>query len=622
MRQRAWIVTMAVGVLGSTALAPAAWPQAAPATIAPPVHLDEALSLDPAVRVGRLPDGITYYIRKNGRPEKRVSLRLAVKAGSVLEDEDQRGLAHFLEHMSFNGSEHFKPGELVAYLESIGARFGADANAYTSFDETVYMLDVPTDKPGLVDKGLLALGDFAARATLQDTEIEKERGVVLEEWRLGQGAGSRIQRQQLPVLFHGSRYAERLPIGLPEVIRGFKSDRLRDFHRTWYRPERMALVAVGDVDPDAVEAAIKSSFADIPKSAGQEPLPVYEIPSHAETLVAVATDPEARGSSVSLVFKHPRLVEKTVGDYRKDLVESLFHSMVNDRLSEVARRSDAPFLGASSSGGSLGRTVDTYALSARVADGGIEAGLRALVTEAERVRRHGFAPAELERARKTMLAAYERGFLERDKTESGSYAREYVSNFIDAEPSPGIETEYRLVQQLLPGISLAEVRDVTRTLVHEDNRVVLATAPQKEGLRAPTADELRAAVATAAAAPIGPWEDKLAGRELLESKPAAGRVTDTRTIDGLGVTVLTLSNGVSVWLKPTDFKADEVLFTAYSPPISRTTRSSSPPMPWGGPRWPIPRTTSRPRSRRRRRARQVTAGSVPTTWASSWPGSW
>ena len=283
MRQRAWIVTMAVGVLGSTALAPAAWPQAAPATIAPPVHLDEALSLDPAVRVGRLPDGITYYIRKNGRPEKRVSLRLAVKAGSVLEDEDQRGLAHFLEHMSFNGSEHFKPGELVAYLESIGARFGADANAYTSFDETVYMLDVPTDKPGLVDKGLLALGDFAARATLQDTEIEKERGVVLEEWRLGQGAGSRIQRQQLPVLFHGSRYAERLPIGLPEVIRGFKSDRLRDFHRTWYRPERMALVAVGDVDPDAVEAAIKSSFADIPKSAGQEPLPVYEIPSHTET---------------------------------------------------------------------------------------------------------------------------------------------------------------------------------------------------------------------------------------------------------------------------------------------------------------------------------------------------
>ena len=554
---------MAAAAWLAVGLAATAFPQAA-APPAAPSRLDQPLGLDPAVRLGRLPNGMTYYIRKNGRPEKRVSLRLAVKAGSVLEDEDQRGLAHFLEHMNFNGSEHFKPGELVAYLESIGARFGADANAYTSFDETVYMLDVPTDKPGLVDKGLLALGDFAARATLTDAEIEKERGVVLEEWRLGQGAGSRIQRQQLPVLLHGSRYAERLPIGLPEVIRGFKADRLRAFERKWYRPERMALVAVGDVDPDAVEAALKSSFADIPKSSVLNPLPVYEIPPHAETLVVMATDPEARGSSVSLIFKRPRVEEKTVGDYRKDLVQSLFHSMVNDRLSEVARRSDAPFLGASSSSGALGQTVDTYALSARVADGGIEPGLRALVTEAERVRRHGFAAAELERARKTMLAAYERGFLERDKTESGSYAREYVSHFLDAEPSPGIETEYRLVQELLPGISLDEVRDLTRTLVHDDNRVVLGTAPQKEGLRTPTADELRAAVAGAAAAAIGPWEDKLEGRELLEKKPAAGHVKDTRTIEALGVTVLTLDNGVSVWLKPTDFKNDQVLFSAYA----------------------------------------------------------
>jgi len=567
MRRRAWTVAaVLVGVLVLTLSAPAAATpaEAARPATAPPVALDQPLPFDPAVRRGSLPNGMTYYIRKNGRPEKRVSLRLAVKAGSVLEDEDQRGLAHFLEHMNFNGSEHFKPGELVAYLESIGARFGADANAYTSFDETVYMLDVPTDKPGLVEKGLLALGDFAARATLQDAEIEKERGVVLEEWRLGQGAGSRLQRQQLPVLLHGLRYAERLPIGLPEVLRGFKPDRVRAFHQAWYRPERMAVVAVGDIDPDTVEAAIKSSFADIPKSASPQPLPVYDIPPHAETLVAMATDPEARGSSVSVIFKHPRTPEKTVADYRKDLVESLFPSMVNDRLSEIARRPDAPFLGASSSGGTLGQTVDTYALSARVADGGIEAGLKALVTEAERVRRHGFAAAELERAKKSMLAAYERGFLERDKTENESYAREYVSYFLDAEPSPGIETEYRFVQELLPGVTLDEVRALTGTLVHEDNRVVLATAPQKEGLRTPTADELRAAVATASATPIGPWEDKLAGRDLLESKPAPGRVTDTRTIDALGVTVLTLSNGVSVWLKPTDFKNDQVLFSAYA----------------------------------------------------------
>jgi zinc protease len=558
---------------GTTFLGPlppvaAVCPQAAsapvPAASAAPVRLEEALPLDPALRVGRLPNGITYYIRRNGRPENRVSLRLAVKAGSVLEDEDQRGLAHFLEHMAFNGSKHFKPGELVAYLESIGARFGPDANAYTSFDETVYMLDVPTDKPGLVDKGLLALSDFAARATLAGAEIEKERGVVLEEWRLDQGAGSRIQRQQFPVLFHGSRYAERLPIGVPEVIRSFPPERLRAFYRTWYRPEHLAVVAAGDVDPDVVEARIRALFADIPKSPREEPLPVYEIPPHAETLVSVATDPEARDSTVAVIFKHARREERTVGDYRRDLVLSLFHSMVNDRLAERARQSDAPFLLASSSGGALGRTVDTYALSARVEDGGIVAGLRALASEAERVRRHGFGAAELERAKKSMFAAYERAYHEREKTESDSYAREYVSHFLDAEPTPGIEVEYRLVQDLVPGVTLDEVRDLTKTLVHEDSRVVLAAAPQKEGLSNPTADELRAAVAIASTTPMGPWEDTLAGRDLMEEKPTPGRVAVTRAIQALGVTVLTLSNGVEVWLKPTDFKNDQVLFTAYA----------------------------------------------------------
>jgi zinc protease len=246
-------VVAAAAFLGAALLATAS-PQAAPTPFATPSRLDEALPFDAAVRMGHLPNGLTYYIRRNGRPENRVSLRLAVKAGSVLEEEDQRGLAHFVEHTNFNGGAHFKPGDLVAYLESIGARFGADANAYTSFDETVYMLDVPTDKPELPDKDLLAMGDFAARATIADAEVEKERGVVLEEWRLGQGAASRIQRQQLPALFHGSRYADRLPIGLPEVIRRAGSERLRAFYRDWYRPERMALVAVA-TDSEARESS-------------------------------------------------------------------------------------------------------------------------------------------------------------------------------------------------------------------------------------------------------------------------------------------------------------------------------------------------------------------------------
>ena len=596
----------AAAFLGAALLATAS-PQTAPPPPAAPIRLDQALPVDPAVRIGRLPNGITYYIRKNGRPENRVALRLAVKAESVLEDEDQLGLAHFLEHMNFNGSQNFKPGELVAYLESIGARFGADANAYTSFDETVYMLDVPTDKEGLVDKGLLALSDFAARATLSDVEIEKERGVVLEEWRLGQGASSRIQRKQLPVLLRGSRYAERLPIGTPEVLRGFPSERLRAFHRTWYRPDRMALVAVGDVDPAAVEAGIRASFADIQGAGREEPLPVYDIPAHPETLVSVATDPEARGSSVTLFFKHRRLTEKTVGDYRGSLVQSLFHSMVNDRLSERARRGDAPFLGASSSGGSLGQTLDTYALSARVADGGIVAGLEALVTEAERVRRHGFSAAELERAKKSMLAAYERAYLERDKTESGPYAREYVSHFLDAEPTPGIETEYAMVQELLPGIALDEVRDVTRTLVHDDSRVVLATAPEKEGLRAPTADELRAAVASAASAGDRPLGGHARGPRADggEAGPGSGdgharhrgrrrhgphavqrgqRVAEAHRLQERPGAVLRLRPGRRLH---------------------------------GGPLGVL----RGHRLRRRRRARPASAASVPTTWASSWRAS-
>jgi zinc protease len=524
----------------------------------------QALLRDPAVRVGRLPNGLTYYIRKNGRPEKRVSLRLAVQAGSVLEEDDQRGLAHFLEHMAFNGSANFKPGELVSYLESIGARFGADANAYTSFDETVYMLEVPTDKPGLVDKGLLALGDFAARATLSDAEVEKERGVVLEEWRLGQGAGSRMLRKQLPVLFHGSRYAERLPIGTPEVLRSVSPQRIRDFARAWYRPDRMAVVMVGDLDPAQAEDAVRKSFADIPARTDAGTLPRYAMPPHRDMLVAVATDREARGSSVSLMYKRPLEPDRTVADYRRALLEQLFHGMVNDRLDEVARRPDAPFLGASSSGGTLGRDTATFTLAARVADGATETGLRALMIEAERVRRHGFTAAELERAKKWMLAGFDKAWQERDKTESGSFAREYVGHFLEGEPFPGIEEEYRLARELAPGITLAEVGELTATFIRDESRVVLAAAPEKEGLAPPTEAGLRRMVADAAASAPTPWLDLTAGRELMDQKPQGGRVAGTRRIEELGVTILTLGNGVEVWLKPTDFKNDEVLFRAYA----------------------------------------------------------
>jgi zinc protease len=535
---------------------------AAPAASATTYRLEDPLPFDPAVKRGRLPNGMSYYIRRNGRPEHRAALRLAINAGSVLEQEDQRGLAHLLEHMAFNGSKHFAPGELVGFLESIGARFGADANAYTSFDETVYMLEVPTDRSGLVEKGLVVLADFAGGWTLSTSEIEKERGVVLEEWRLGQGANSRLQRLQLPILMHGSRYAERLPIGDPDVIRTFDPARLRAFAREWYRPERMAVAVVGDIDPVKVERWIQDKLGDIPAAAPGPERPVYDLPRHAETLVSVATDPEARVSGVSMIFKHPRLPEGKVGDYRRSLVETLFHSMVNSRLAEMARRGDAPFLGASSSSGSIGRSTDTHVLGAVVADGNITTGLQALLTEAERVRRHGFAAAELDRARRELLAQYERAWQERDKSESSSYAREYVSNFLTGEPSPGIDVELALVRQFLPTITLDEVRDVTRRNIHEDSRVVLAVAPQKESGAIPTEADIRGVIGSVAQVAVTPWEDHTAGRQLLEKPPAGGTVVSRRKVEPLGVTVLTLSNGVDVWLKPTDFKNDQILFGA------------------------------------------------------------
>jgi zinc protease len=537
--------------------------RAAPAAAATTYRLEDPLPFDPAVRRGRLPNGMSYYIRRNERPEHRAALRLAVNAGSVLEQEDQRGLAHLLEHMAFNGSKHFAPGELVGFLESIGARFGADANAYTSFDETVYMLEVPTDRSGLVEKGLTVLADFAGGWTLSKSEIDKERGVVLEEWRLGQGANSRLQRLQFPILMHGSRYAERLPIGDPDVIKSSDPARLRAFAREWYRPDRMAVAVVGDVDPVKAEKWIQDKLGEVPAAeAGGGARPDYDIPSHPETLVSVATDPEARVSGVSVIFKHPRLPEGRVGDYRRSLVETLFHSMVNSRLAEMARRADAPFLGASSSGGTIGRSTDTEVLGAVVADGSIATGLRALLTEAERVRVHGFAPAELDRAKRELRAQYERAWQERDKSESSSYAREYVSNFLTGEPSPGIDVELALVRQFLPTNTLDEVRDVIRRNIHEDSRVVLAVAPQKEGVAVPTEAEVRGVLTSTSQAAVTPWEDRTAGRQLLEKPPAGGTVVSRRKIDALGVTVLTLSNGVEVWLKPTDFKNDQVLFGA------------------------------------------------------------
>jgi zinc protease len=527
--------------------------------------LTTPLALDPSIRSGTRPNGLKYFIRKNGRPDKRASLRLAVNAGSIDESDTERGLAHFLEHMGFNGSRRFKPGELIATFESTGARLGPHVNAQTGFDDTIYMFQLPTDKPEIVEKGMQALADFAGGMTLDPKEIDKERGVVIEEWRSGLGAGSRLRDQQIPVLFHGSKYAERLPIGRPEVLKSFPAAELRAFYTKWYRPDRMAVVAVGDMEADALEGLIKKEFAALAKPAAPAPERAYPMPLPPEVLVKMATDAEATQSSVSILRRRPSRSEDTVADYRRSLVNSFVYAMLNERFDEISRKADSPFLSAGAYGGSLTPTVDSFTLGASVQDGKIQSGLSALEIEANRVERHGFTASELERARKWTLASYDRAYAERDKTESGAYVQEYVNHFLENEPSPGIDYERKLVQALLPGITAADATAAAKQLFGGTSRVILATSPKKDGLVVPTEAELRAAVASAEKVEVTAWKDSASTAALLDRDPVPGAIKDRRQLPELDVTVVRFSNGVEAWFKSTDFKNDEVLFSLVSP---------------------------------------------------------
>ena len=528
--------------------------------VAQTLNLQDTMPFDAAVRTATLANGLKYFVRQNSRPAKRVSLRLAVKGGSLYEADDQLGLAHLIEHMAFNGSAHFKPGELVSYFESVGARLGPHVNAYTSFDETVYMLDLPSDKPEVVEKGLTALADFAGGLSITQAEVDKERGVVIEEWRGGLGAGSRIRDKQFPVLFRDSRYAERLPIGKPEILRNAPVARLRAFYDTWYRPDRIAVIAVGDVDPQQIEQSIKAAFSPLTARAPAAPLPDRKVPLHQQPLISVVSDPEVTQSTVEIVRKRPREGEQRVADYRRDLVARTIDHMIKERFDELETKPDAKLLSGGVSNDGLSRDVSTFSMTARVQDGKIEDGLGVLAVEALRVREFGFSATELDRAKKWMAASYEHAYSDRDKTESGSFAREYVSYFLNDEPSPGIAYEYRLVQQLLPGITEADASTMARGLLGDDSRVILATSPQKPGIKIPSESDLQAAITSATAGRVTPWADTSATRALMERLPTAGTVASRRMMDDVGVAVVRFANGVEAWLKPTDFKNDQILF--------------------------------------------------------------
>lgn len=541
------------------ALLLAAWALDLPAQAPAP-----AIPMDPAVRVGRLPNGLRYYIRRNARPAQRLELRLVVNAGSIVEDDDQRGMAHFVEHMLFNGTRRFRKNDIVSYLESIGVRFGADLNASTGFDETVYILPVPTDKPGLLERSFDVLEDWAGGALFDSLEVVAERGVVLEEWRSGLGADARIRDQQLPVVFRGSRYAERLPIGLPEVLRAANPAPLKRFYRDWYRPDLMAVVAVGDADPVRVERLIRQRFGRLRPPARRRPRPAFPVPGNDAPLVSIATDPEEQVTTVGVLYKHRPRPVRTRADYRRSLVEDLYNSIFNERLGELARRGNAPFSVASSGYGSFVRGTDAYQLTAVPKEGQATASLTAVLTEARRMRLHGVLPAELDRARTNLLRAYQGAWDERANTESGDYVGEYVNHFLTGDPSPGIDWEYRLVQSLLPSITVTEVNAVGAAWITDSNRVVTLTA-RKDSTRLPTAGELLATFGATATLAVSPWTEAVSDGALVPTPPAPGRVVATEARPLVGVTEWRLSNGIRVLLKPTDFKADEVLLRGFSP---------------------------------------------------------
>jgi zinc protease len=539
---------------------------AAAQTNAPAAHpaaRDSILPNDTSVKVGRLPNGLTYYIRKNAEPPHRAELRLVVNAGSLLEDPDQRGLAHVVEHMAFNGTRRFAGEQIVTFLESVGMRFGPDINASTGFDETVYMLTLPTDTPGVLDKGLDILEDWATSMSFDTAEVRRERGVVIEEWRLGRGAGARIRDKQFPVLFAGSRYAERLPIGDPDIVRNAPVEAIRRFYHDWYRPDLMAVVAVGDFDPARVEAMIRERFGRIPARTDERPRPVFGVPPHADTRYSVATDREATGSSVDVVRTVPTRIRRTVDAYRDAIVESLSASMLDRRLADITQRPDAPFLNVSTFRGALVRPVDAYYLSAEVPDGGAARGLAALLSEGQRAARFGFTAPELDRARAELLRQWEQIYAERSKETSADFAGRYVGNYLYSGPILSTATEYGLNHDLIPGITLAEVDSAAGRAFAATDRTVLVVAP--DTTRVPGEREIAAVVDSVARAPLAAYADTVSNAPLLDREPTPGRIVSTRAIPEIGVTEWRLQNGVRVVLKPTDFKRDEIILTGRSP---------------------------------------------------------
>ncbi len=524
----------------------------------------QPIPIDSRVRMGELENGMRYYIQHHEKPEDRAEIRLAVKTGSVMEDEDQLGLAHFTEHMAFNGSKHFEKNELVSYLEKTGARFGPDLNAYTTFDETVYMLQVRTDDEDILSKGLLIFEDWAGGLLFEGEEIDKERGVIKSEWRSSLSPDQRMQNKYFPILYKGSKYADRLPIGKVDIIENAPYDVFKRFYYDWYRPDLMAIVVVGDVDVDEMEKEIQTRFSKFKNPDQPRERTRYTVPPHDETLISILSDKEASFSSVRMLIKHPHMEVKDMNDMRTKLLHRLYNGMMNNRLQELTQLANPPYSFAFSGYGTDIGDVDRYSAFARTGEGGLLRGFEAMMTEIERVRRHGFTASELARQKEEVMTLAESAVKEQDKTDSRRLAMRYVYHFLENNPIPGPDNQLAMYQDFMPTISIDEINALSDQWLTEKNRVIVMTGPEKETVPMPTEEDVLATLAKINAMELEAYEDEVVEGELFDKALQPGSITDVVKMPSIGVEEWKLSNGVRVVVKATNFKNDEVLMRASS----------------------------------------------------------
>ncbi len=527
--------------------------------------------MDPAVRYGKLENGLTYYIRHNEEPKDRASFYIAQKVGAVQEDDNQRGLAHFLEHMCFNGTKNFPGNKVVEYCETIGVKFGYNLNAYTAADETVYNInDVPTTTKGNIDSCLLILHDWADGLLLETAEIDKERGVIHEEWRMRSSASQRILERNLPTLYPGSKYGHRMPIGLMEIIDNFKPEVLRAYYEKWYRPDLQGIVVVGDLDVDYVESKIKEMFGGIKMPENPAKYEMYPVPANNEPIYVIDKDKEQQNNIIELLFKQERMPQEMRGTLAlmlQSYMTSVVSTCLNARLGELSQKADCPFLQAGSQYGEyiMSRTCDAFMVYIIPKPGQDAAAVQAVMEEVERANRFGFTATEVLRARDEQISSFEKIYENRDKRKNGSFVNEYVRHFLDGDYFTDIETEFQTFKayaQQLPAeaISTAFKEMVAST---DTNFVCLALYADKEGVTIPTADAFKQAIKTAKEAKLEAYVDNVKDEPLVPQLPTPVKIKKEAAAEH-GYTCWTLANGARVFFKKTDFNNSQVMMAARS----------------------------------------------------------